>query len=100
MRALSVSDNGAARRLELSTFFRVPRHWVKGEALVRMFGRLALIEFGPQKAASVDSVDRVVLRKVRLEGSATLLRGCRLGWLGATGLLPLVNRWNHTRFHQ
>ena len=31
----SNSDNGAARRLELSKFFRVPRQWVTGEALVR-----------------------------------------------------------------
>ncbi len=27
---LSLSDKGAARRLELSTFSRLPRHWVKG----------------------------------------------------------------------
>ena len=26
------SDNGAARRLELPTSFRMPRHWDKGEA--------------------------------------------------------------------
>ena len=29
------SDNGAARRLKLSMSYRKPRHWVKGEALVR-----------------------------------------------------------------
>ena len=51
------SDNGTARRFELSTSCRNPRHWVKGEALVRLVLRL------PAVVSELIPVDQAVLRQ-------------------------------------